>query len=150
MPSGKYKNISPQQSPAGTVQGQEQQLIPPVQGQQPRRQGMTQPPPVLLSHHWPWDQQGCLKSWKQCRQLWWCFPMPGSSSPGSVHTAEELLYKIRAASHSAEAAELHHRNFHCRACRVVTMPTLHPEPKARNNPKRPLIPELCTAGARAG
>lgn len=30
--------------------------------QQPRRQGMTQPPPELLSHHWPWDEHGCLKS----------------------------------------------------------------------------------------
>lgn len=97
-----------------------------------------------LAMGWAWLPEILVCKW--CRQLWWCLPMPGSSSPGSVHTAEELLYKIRAATHSSEATKL----LHCMACRVLTMPTIHPASKERNHPKRPLIPELSMAGAQAG
>lgn len=97
---------------------------------------------------WAWLPEILICKW--CRQLWWCFPMPGSSSPGSVHTAQELLYKLRTATPSAEATKLQHRSSHCTACRVVTMPTTHPASKERNHPKRPLTPELSMAGAQAG
>lgn len=134
----------------GTRPGASSHPSPPMTAAQETGYGSASSSASLspLAMGWAWLPESLIC--KRCRQLWWCLSMPGSSSPGSAHTAEELLYKIRAATRSAEATELHHRNFHCTACRMVTIPTIHPASKTRNHPKRPLIPELSTAGARAG
>lgn len=153
MPSGKYQTSSPQHSPAAAVgwgvPGQEQQLIPPLNDSSPRDRvelSLLQCFSLTIGMGWAWLPETLIC--KQCRQLWWCLPMPGSSSPGSIHTAEELLYKIRAASRSADQ----------QSCTTGTSPAWPagwspcPPPsciQSENHPKRPLIPELRAVGAQA-
>lgn len=156
MPSKKYKNSSPQHSPAAAARGLGGDPKPGAetpsspQWQQPKRQGMTQPPPALLSH--PWHGMSMAAQNPHVKTMQTALMM-------FAH-AWQLL--ARQCPHSWGAALQHqgsysfcwaakpqHRTLPCRACRVLTMATTHPAPKVTNHPKRPLISELSTVGAQA-
>lgn len=163
MPSGKYQNSSSKWANLPTIlpkrcsqeavgllrPGAASHSSPPTAGVQETGHSSASSSASVLPPAMGRTQLPKCRICKWCSLLWY-LSVPGSFSPGSVHTAEELLLQSLGVTNSADS------KYNCTTSPSTALPagwsphsssTLQ-QTNARSHPKRPLIPEHSTAGVQ--